>query len=146
MMAMTMNDKKIHNLPIRVYYEDTDAGKIVYYVNYLKFAERGRTEMLRNAGFDHKILLKQYGFSFAVCKCLVDYHKPAILDDQITVETKIIKITGARIFMAQKIKRNDEILATIDITLACLTDPCLSNKGRAMRIPRQIFAALSDYI
>ncbi len=134
-------NSKIHILPIRIYYEDTDAGKIVYYVNYLKFAERGRTEMLRNAGFNHKILFEKYGFNFVIRKCLVDYHKPAVLDDEITVATKITKITGARIFMRQEIKRSNEILAIIDIILVCLT-----NKGRAMRIPEQISAALSQYI
>lgn len=132
---------KIHTLPIRVYYEDTDAGKIVYYANYLKFAERGRTEMLREAGFDHQTLLRDHKFGFAVRKCAADYRKPALLDDEIDVVTRITAVTGARIVMEQTIRRDDEVLVTVDVTLACL-----GAAGRGIRMPEQIFAVLLTYV
>jgi len=132
---------KTHHLPLRVYYEDTDAGQIVYYANYLKFAERGRTEMLREAGFNHQTLLHDHHFGFAVRHCNADYRKPALLDDEIEVVTQITKVTGARIVMAQTIRRDDELLVVIDVTLACL-----GAEGRGIRMPEQIFAALLAYV
>ena len=132
---------KTHRMPIRIYYEDTDAGKIVYYANYLKFAERGRTEMLRDAGFDHQTLLRDHQFGFAVRKCAADYRKPAVLDDKVEILTRITKVTGARIEMAQEIKRDGDLLVTVDVTLACL-----GAAGRGIRMPEQIFAALLSYV
>ena len=132
---------KSHSLPIRVYYEDTDAGKIVYYANYFKFAERARTEMLRSAGFDHQTLMRDFGFGFAVRKCSADYRMPAILDDELEVLTRITAVTGARIVMQQTIRRGEDILTVVDVTLACL-----GITGRGIRMPEQIFAALLTYV
>jgi acyl-CoA thioester hydrolase len=90
-----MRKPSTHHHPIRVYYEDTDAGGVVYYANYLRFAERARTEFMREAGADHAGMLRDTGLSFFVRRCEVDYLKPARLDDFLQVETQIINVGGA---------------------------------------------------
>lgn len=122
-----------HRIELRVYYEDTDAGGIVYYANYLKFAERGRTECLRDLGFDHVGLLDSYGFMFAVRKATVEYIRPARLDDVLAVETTVVKARGAAIEMVQKIKREGEVLSTVDVKLACI-----DAAGRPVRLPAEL--------
>src|SRR6202041_3544965 len=79
-----------HHFPVRVYYEDTDAAGIVYYANYLKFAERARTEMMRESGSNHRELGEAFDAAFAVSRCEIDYLKPALLDDLLTVETRVL--------------------------------------------------------
>jgi acyl-CoA thioester hydrolase len=78
-----------HELAVRVYYEDTDAAGIVYHANYLKFAERGRTELLRSLGFDHRRLAQAHGLVFAVARCAIDFMRPARLDDLLHVRTEV---------------------------------------------------------
>ena len=90
---------------IRIYYEDTDAGGVVYYANYLKYLERCRTEWLRQAGFDQSVLLREHQLAFVVRRVEADYLRPAILDDQIDVSLKIEKLGGAQIIFAQNISR-----------------------------------------
>jgi len=82
----------VHSMPLRVYYEDTDAAGIVYYANYLKFAERGRTEMMRELGFAHSEIAKEIGTLFTVRRCSIDYRAPARLDDALTVDTRVVEI------------------------------------------------------
>src|SRR5260370_29070138 len=84
-----------HRMPLRVYYEDTDAAGMVYHANYLKFAERGRSEMLRSLGFPHRKLGKEEGVGFAVRRAVVDYVAPARLEDALTVETTLAGICAA---------------------------------------------------
>ena len=86
-----------HELPVRVYYEDTDAAGIVYHANYLKFAERGRTEFLRSVGFDHRVLADAHGLVFAVARCVTDFVTPARLDDLLLVRTRVAAVRGARL-------------------------------------------------
>ena len=81
-------------MPLRVYYEDTDAAGIVYHANYLKFAERGRTEMLRELGFEHSASREESGTLFTVRRCSIDYLAPARLDDALTVDTRVVEIGG----------------------------------------------------
>src|ERR1700686_4883991 len=90
-----------HSLPLRVYYEDTDAAGIVYYANYLKFAERGRTEMMRDLGFAHSAIAAETGTIFTVRRLAADYRSPARLDDALSVETRIIEIGGATVLLDQ---------------------------------------------
>lgn len=97
-----MND---HHFSLRVYYEDTDLGGIVYYANYLKFAERARTEMLRAAGVNQSELREQGAGQFVVRRCEVDYLASATLDDRLLVITRIVDLRGARITMQQDIFR-----------------------------------------
>src|SRR5690242_2024111 len=111
---------KAHQLKLRVYYEDTDAGGIVYHASYLRFAERGRTEMLRDAGFEHAQIFKDTGIGFAVVAMNINYNAPAKLDDLLTVKSKIIKVGGASMEVQQDIYSEDRLLTEMEVTLVCI--------------------------
>ena len=96
---------KWHVFPLRVYYEDTDAGGVVYYANYLKFAERARSEFLLSIGTGNRQLKDQHGVLFAVSDCAVKYKKPAKLDDMLEVHTALTNVGGASMSAAQMVKR-----------------------------------------
>ena len=104
---MKKHDQKPNafTIPVRIYYEDTDAGGVVYYANYLKFFERCRTEWLRNIGHDQADLLRDPGIAFVVRTVNVEYLKPARLDDQLMIGLEVEKITRAQIFFRQHIRR-----------------------------------------
>jgi tol-pal system-associated acyl-CoA thioesterase len=125
------------SLPVRVYIEDTDAGGIVYYVNYLKFMERARTDLLRSHGFD-----KQYIFNralmFVVQKVEVDYLKPAALDDELEVSAKIIDAGRANILFEQIITRAGETLCRGIIRIVCVA----RDSGKPRAIPAEIMQQL----
>lgn len=130
-----------HTLPVRVYYEDTDAAGIVYYPNYLRFAERARTEFLRDIGFDHIRQAREERMHFVVRSCAVEYLRPARLDDALMVETHISALGGARVDLRQIVTRDSVPLVEIDIRLACM-----GPDGRPVRLPgglRQRFESLS---
>ena len=127
---------------IRVYYEDTDAAGIVYYANYFRFIERGRTEFLRCLGYDQNALMKD-GIAFAVRSASAEFLKPAKLDDLLTVETAIAALGRAQVTFAQRILRDTEPLLDAKIRVACI-DPA---RGRPIAMPRtlhQQFTALSE--
>ncbi len=124
-------------LPLRVYYEDTDAGGIVYYANYLKYAERGRTELLRHLGVNQSALRSESGLIFAVSDCHIRYRLPARLDDRLLVRTKVTSLGAARIGMLQEILRDDARLTDIAVTIASLTEA-----GRPMRMPGPLRSVL----
>ncbi len=126
----------VHVHPLRVYYEDTDAGGVVYYANYLKFAERGRTEMLRDLGFDPPALAAVEGVAFAVSRLEVDYLAPARLDDELTVQTRIVKIFAATLEAEQIISRGATDCARLIVRLACV-----NRAGRPVRLPECILTA-----
>ena len=126
-----------HRLQIRVYFEDTDAGGIVYYANYLKYAERARTELLRTIGFESSAYMENKGIGFAVRSCRADFIRPAKLDDQLEVATRVLKVKGASIRLRQVIKRGAEELVDMEIKLACM-----DAKGKAARLPDGLGAAL----
>lgn len=126
----------MHEMTIRVYYEDTDFGGVVYYANYLKFLERGRTEALREMGVD-QVALKEAGLVFVVRKVVAEYLLPARFDDVLTVETRAGWVRGASACMAQHIRRGGETLLTAEITIACMT-----LEGRPTRLPTEIRANL----
>lgn len=107
-----------HSFPLRIYYEDTDAGGVVYHANYLKFAERARTEALRMTGIEQSDLLKDEKIAFAVRRCEIDFLKPAKLDDLLTIETTLHDISKVSITMQQTIRRGDETLAKLSVKLA----------------------------
>ena len=111
---------KAHTFPLRVYYEDTDAGGIVYYANYFKFAERARTEMLRDVGIESSTLMAEHGLVFAVRSLSADYKKPARLDDSLEVRTTIEEIGGASMTGRQRVMRGDEELVDMTIRLVCM--------------------------
>ncbi len=118
-----------HHLPIRVYYEDTDLAGIVYYANYLKFIERGRSEWVRGLGIDQGRLKAEAGIVFAVRRIVADYLSPARFDEVITVGTALKALSGARIVLDQTIARDGQRLFQAEVTLVCL-----DGEGRAGRI------------
>ena len=119
-----------HRLEVRVYYEDTDAGGIVYHASYLRFAERGRTEFLRSLGFAHGELKRRTGGVFAVKHCSVSFERPARLDDLLVVATSVRRAGGARLVLAQDIIRDSDVLTRLEVELAFI-GPDL----RPMRLP-----------
>jgi acyl-CoA thioester hydrolase len=127
-----------HRLSVRVYYEDTDAVGVVYHANYLRFAERARTEMLRCLGLEHGGLSTRFGLAFTVRRCLVDYLAPARLDDRLEVRTSLARLGGASLNLEQRIVRDDRLLVRMDARLA-LISPAL----RAVRLPQALIDALA---
>ncbi len=124
---------KVHELKVRVYYEDTDAGGIVYYANYLKFAERGRTELLRDVGFEHAQVFKDKQTAFAVVNVNASYKAPAMLDDELVVKTLVTEMNGASMEMQQDIYKNDNLINEIKVTLVCI-----DKNLKAVRIPQEV--------
>lgn len=105
---------------VRVYYEDTDAGGIVYYANYLKFFERARTEWLRSLGIDQQALRDQDGAIFVVSNASIDYVASARLDDEVKVTLKVEKLGRASVQFAQQAWRDDTLLSSADVKVACV--------------------------
>lgn len=127
-----------HRLEIRVYYEDTDFSGNVYHAQYLKFFERGRTEYLRARGVRHAELAKD-GFVFAVTHMEIFFDAAAHIDDLLTVETRLGIPGGARVVLDQTMRRDGTIVARAEVTVAML-----NARGRPVRIPAAIRAALTD--
>ncbi|HSN19290.1 MAG TPA: tol-pal system-associated acyl-CoA thioesterase [Usitatibacter sp.] len=110
-----------YSFPIRVYYENTDAGGVVYHAEYLKFLERARTEWLRHLGFDHQGLSRTHRVQLIVTSIAVDFAKPARLDDNLAVGVQLESLGKARCVFAQEIRREDEVLARAKVTVACVS-------------------------
>ena len=108
------------SIPVRVYYEDTDAGGVVYYANYLKFFERCRTEWMRFAGHDQSQLAAEAGIGFVALKASCEYLKPARLDDDLMVGLEVEKLTRVRVVFRQQVRRGDQILVTGTVEIACV--------------------------
>ena len=106
--------------PVRVYYEDTDAGGIVYYANYLKFFERARTEWLRATGIGQQALMDAHGAGFVVRSVQIDYHAPARLDDEITLHLSIAKLGRASVLFSQQAMRGEALLASALVKVGCV--------------------------
>ena len=130
-----------HRFALRVYYEDTDAGGIVYYANYLRYAERARTEMLRELGVESSRLMRDDNVALAVRCCAVDYLRPAVLDDYLIVETSLQRIGGATLEAIQTVKRQHVDLVRIDLKLGCMF-----LDGGAARLPAAVRETLSSFI
>lgn len=126
-----------HSHPVRVYYEDTDLAGIVYYANYLKFIERGRSEWVRARGLDQTRIKAEDGIVFAVRRVEADYLRPARFDDLLQVTTALVELGGARIVLDQAVLRGADRLFTARVTLVCL-----GADGRAARLPAPVRAAL----
>jgi acyl-CoA thioester hydrolase len=125
-------------ISVRVYYEDTDAAGIVYYANYFRFIERGRTEFLRALGHDQNALLHE-GIAFAVRSAGAEFLKPAKLDDLLTVETAVASLGRAQVTFVQRILRDNELLLDAKIRVACI-DP---TRGWPVAMPRALYEQLS---
>ncbi len=138
-------DGDVHVLTVRIYYEDTDAGGVVYYANYLKFAERARSAMLRLGGWENGRLSRgdypgqEEGVAFVMRHVSVDYRRSAMLDDLLQVRTRVRRVGGATLEMAQVVLRGDEILAEAVAKLGCVSAVTL----KPARIPEKMRAELS---
>jgi len=111
---------KVFSWPVRVYYEDTDAGGVVFYANYLKFYERARTEMLRDMGFEQDTLMTEQAVIFVVRSVQVDYIKPAKFNELLEVSAELSLVKSASLTFTQRITRQDELLNTASVRVACL--------------------------
>ncbi len=111
---------KTFSWPVRVYYEDTDAGGVMYYANYLKFFERARTEWLRNFGLNQDKLAQEEGLIFVVRRALVDFVRPARLDDMLELTVEPLKLAHVYVQLAQEARRGALVLARAEIRVACL--------------------------
>ncbi|MDB5413639.1 MAG: ybgC [Rubritepida sp.] len=126
-----------HRLAIRVYYEDTDAGGVTYHANYLRWAERARTEALRDIGLPHADMQRLHGCFMVVRRVTVEYARPARLDDEVTVITRIHR-AAASLQLSQEVRRGEERLAWLDVTLACVDAASLAPR----RLPEPWLGAL----
>ncbi len=131
----------VHLLPVRIYYEDTDAGGIVYYANYLKFAERGRTELLRTLGVEQEKLRAEDGVQFVVVKGEVEYRQPARLDDALLVQTSVVHLGGTSVRMRQIITREDKEVARVMAHVVCV-----DLGGKPKRLPPKFRDKLQPYL
>ncbi|MEM7439601.1 MAG: tol-pal system-associated acyl-CoA thioesterase [Pseudomonadota bacterium] len=122
-----------HRFDVRVYYEDTDLAGIVYYANYLKFIERARSTIVREAGIDQAALKADHGLVFAVREVQATYLRPAKLDDVLTIVSKLKQSSPARITFLQDVHRGEDVLFTSEITVVCLSD-----SGKPARFPAEI--------
>jgi len=125
-------------LPIRVYVEDTDAGGIVFYANYLKYMERARTELMRSLGFDKPALFDD--MQFVVCEVSLKYHSPAVLDDEISITAVLSKASRVTFEMTQQVYRGDELLVEGWVKVACVN----SATKRPQGMPKPMFNALTE--
>ena len=124
---------KNHSMNIRVYYEDTDLGGIVYYANYLRFIERARSEWLRDLGIDQIKMRNEQDAIFVVTKLKVDYLLPAYFDDMLTVDTKIQIVSPVRAYFYQNIFRQEDVIFKAEV---CVT--CTSTSGKVQLLPEKI--------
>jgi acyl-CoA thioester hydrolase len=126
--------------PVRVYYEDTDLGGVVYYANYLKFMERARTEWLRALGFEQTALARDHGVVFVVSSLAIDYLKPAAFNDELAVTVELEKLGTAQIILKQRIVRGAEELATASVRIACVNTATF----RPVRIPAPVITGIGN--
>lgn len=134
----TCVEPSLSRISVRVYYEDTDAAGIVYYANYFRFIERGRTELLRTLGHDQNELMKG-GIAFAVRSVNAEFLKPAKLDDLLTIQTAIAKLGRAQVTFTQRVLRDNELLLDAKIRVVCI-DPV---RGKPIPMPRVLQEQLS---
>ena len=131
-----------HILPLRVYYEDTDFSGIVYHANYLRFAERGRSDFIRLAGVNHRdMAAREPSLAFAVSHMDIGFHGPARIDDMLSVETVFTHAKGARMRAVQRILCEGRLLWQARVDIACI-----DMDGRPRRLPADIVEKLAGYV
>lgn len=118
----------------RVYYEDTDAQRVMYYANYLKFAERARTDFLRTLNISQTDLIEKENLIFVVKKCTIDYFAPALLDDLIEVSVEVASMSNTSLVLHQTFKKDEKILATVEVVIVCVDAVAI----RPKRIPENV--------
>ena len=140
--SMGRFDGKLHILPVRVYYEDTDVSGIVYHANYLRYMERGRSEFLRLAGIHHMVMLANAEpIAWTIRRLEIEYAKPARLDDTLEIHTRYRTMSGARLTGEQWVKRDGVELVTAKVEAAIIT-----MTGKPRRIPEDVRARLQDFV
>ena len=125
---------KIFEWPVRVYFEDTDSGGVVYHANYLNFMERARTEWLRSLGIDQRLLKIEENIIFVVHQILIQYIKPAVFNDNLLITTQVEDVGASRVKLIQTIMNEGRILTSANVDVACID----SQKFKAKRIPNNI--------
>ena len=130
-----------HLYPVRVFYEDTDAGGIVYHSRYLNYAERARTELLRELGIDQSRMMAEQDVAFAVRDCHIEFLRPARLDDLLTVRSRVLALAGASITLEQDVLRDDALLAALRVRVAAIR-----SNGRPTRIPTLVHRAMVPFL
>ena len=133
-----MHENFSHKL--KVYYEDTDSGGVVYYANYLKFLERARTEALFSIGYSNNKILQDFNSLIIVKSCNIEYKKPAYLEDELTIRSFVKTITKTSFFMNQIITRNNEVIVEAQIHLVFV-----NKDGKPKKIPEQIYSKFKPY-
>jgi len=133
---------RVHHLPVRIYYEDTDFTGLVYHANYLRYCERGRSDALRVAGVHHSLLLGQpEPLGFAVNRIVLEFLKPARIDEALSVKTIFETVRGPRLFISQRIERGEELLVTAEVQVCCI-----SLTGRPRRPPAVLLERLKPFL
>ena len=125
---------------IKVYYEDTDSGEVVYYANYLKFLERARTEALFSIGFSNKKIKDQFDSLIIVKSCNIEYKKSAHLEDELSIRSFVKSISKTSFFMNQEIKNQDEVIVEAQVHLVFV-----DVKGKPVKIPDEIYSKFKPY-
>mgnify|MGYP006091957585 FL=1 len=133
-----MHENFFHKL--KVYYEDTDAGGIVYYANYLKYLERARTEALVTLGFNNKKIKEDFGSLILVKSCNIEYKKSAHLEDELSIRSFVKSFTKTSFFMNQFISRRENLIVEAKVHLVFV-----NNEGKPMRIPGTLFQDFKPY-
>ena len=133
-----MHENFFHEL--KVYYEDTDSGGVVYYANYLKFLERARTEALFSIGYSNNKILQDFNSLIIVKSCNIEYKKPAYLENELTIRSFVKTITKTSFFMNQIITRNNEVIVEAQIHLVFI-----NKDGKPKKIPEQIYSKFKPY-
>ncbi len=133
-----MHENFFHEL--KVYYEDTDSGGVVYYANYLKFLERARTEALFSIGYSNNKIQQDFNSLIIVKSCNIEYKKPAYLEDELTVRSFVKSITKTSFFMNQIITRNNEVIVEAQTHLVFV-----NKDGKPKKIPDQIYSKFKPY-
>jgi acyl-CoA thioester hydrolase len=132
-------ENRLHHITYRIYYEDTDAGGIVYHANYLRFAERARTEMLRVLQINQSELRERQGIGFVVRHCEIDFMAPARLDDIVTVETEVAEMGRSRFILHQHLKKGNQPLALVKVVIVTI-----DKSFRPTRIPDTVRVAFES--
>lgn len=142
---MTKPHSHEHAFTVRVYYEDTDAGGVVYNANYLKFAERARTEMLREAGLNQTEIRKEYNMVFVVTKANITYKRPAHLDDVLVVKTSLTGHTNSRMTLHQNVYREHTLICAMEVEIATVKIQDDGVSIKAHHTPQMVLDALAGH-
>ena len=132
---------KTFTFKLKVYYEDTDAGGVVYYANYLKFIERARSDALKSLGFTNKLLIEENGTYIIVKSCNINYIKPALLEDDLEIKSNIKEITKTSFFMLQKVFKGNNQITEAEVHLVTI-----NKKGKPVKIPKRLKEELEKLI